>query len=83
MMRNPPPDPLVPAHEERADAMDTEPIHPSDLDVGPPSRVGPGEDRRTFTSDVTVNEVLGYIGLAVSSVLTLWIVAAVIRDGVV
>ena len=32
---------------------------------------------------VSVNEVLGYIGLAVASILTLRIVAAIIRDGVV
>jgi ubiquinone biosynthesis protein len=33
--------------------------------------------------EVTVNEILGYIGLAVASVLTLRIVAAIMRDGVV
>jgi len=31
--------------------------------------------------EVTVDEVLGYIGLAVSAVLTLRIVAGVVRDG--
>jgi hypothetical protein len=37
----------------------------------------------TVGTDVTVNEVLGYIGLGVASVLTLRLVAAIMRDGVV
>ena len=34
-----------------------------------------------LSSSVTVNEVLGYVGLASASVLMLRVVAGVIRDG--
>jgi ubiquinone biosynthesis protein len=34
-----------------------------------------------FQGDVTINEVIGYVGLAASSVLALRVVAGVVRDG--
>ena len=39
-------------------------------------RTGP-----VVTASVTVNEVLGYIGLAISSILMLRLIAAIVRDG--
>jgi ubiquinone biosynthesis protein len=35
-----------------------------------------------ITGEITLNEILGYIGLAVALILTLRVVAAIIRDGV-